>query len=126
MGSEMCIRDSTATGNTFDISAQDSDTETKNVGLYIGPHTDKNAVDLVLDKNTKSERTAALYVIPKDMSKLPVGSTVKDSSGTEIEITDAHVSDETITSDKTDSTDDTDSTVAEPTAHRTRKGGGSQ
>ena len=78
-----------ATGNTFDISAQDSDTETKNVGLYIGPHTDKNAVDLVLDKNTKSERTAALYVIPKDMSKLPVGSTVKDSSGTEIEITDA-------------------------------------
>ena len=79
----------TATGNTFDISAQDSDTETKNVGLYIGPHTDKNAVDLVLDKNTKSERTAALYVIPKDMSKLPVGSTVKDSSGTEIEITDA-------------------------------------
>ena len=79
----------TATGNSFDISAQDSDTETKNVGLYIGPHTDKNAVDLVLDKNTKSERTAALYVIPKDMSKLPVGSTVKDSSGTEIEITDA-------------------------------------
>ena len=79
----------TATGNTFDISAQDSDTETKNVGLYIGPHTDKNAVDLVLDKNTKSERTAALYVIPKDMSKLPVGSTVKDSSGAEITITDA-------------------------------------
>ena len=79
----------TATGNTFDISAQEGDTETKNVGLYIGPHTDKNAVDLVLDKNTKSERTAALYVIPKDMSKLPVGSTVKDSSGTEIEITDA-------------------------------------
>ena len=79
----------TATGNTFDISAQEGDMETKNVGLYIGPHTDKNAVDLVLDKNTKSERTAALYVIPKDMSKLPVGSTVKDSSGTEIEITDA-------------------------------------
>lgn len=79
----------TATGNTFDISAQESDTETKNVGLYIGPHTDKNAVKLVLDNNTKSEGTAALYVIPKDMSKLPVGSTVKDSSGTEIEITDA-------------------------------------
>lgn len=79
----------TATGNTFDISAQDSDTETKNVGLYIGPHTDKNAVDLVLDKNTKSERTAALYVIPAGKSQLPVGSTVKDSSGTEIEITDA-------------------------------------
>lgn len=78
----------TATGNTFDISAQDSDTETKNVGLYIGPHTDKNAVDLVLDKNTKSERTAALYVIPSGMSKLPVGSTVTDLSGKQIEITD--------------------------------------
>lgn len=79
----------TATGNSFDISAQESDTETKNVGLYIGPHTDKNAVNLVLDHNTKSEGTAALYVIPSGMSKLPVGSTVKDSSGTEIEITDA-------------------------------------
>lgn len=79
----------TATGNSFDISAQEGDTETKNVGLYIGPHTDKNAVNLVLDHNTKSKDTAALYVIPKDMSKLPVGSTVKNSSGTEIEIPDA-------------------------------------
>ena len=82
----------TATGNSFDISAQAGDStegKTKNVGLYIGPHTDKNAVDLVLDKNTKSERTAALYVIPAGKSQLPVGSTVKDSSGTEIEITDA-------------------------------------
>lgn len=78
----------TATGNTFDISAQDSDTETKNVGLYIGPHTDKNAVNLVLDNNTKSEGTAALYVIPAGMKKLPVGSTVKDSSDNEITITD--------------------------------------
>ena len=79
----------TATGNTFDISAQDSDTETKNVGLYIGPHTDKNAVKLVLDNNTKSEGTAALYVIPSGKSKLPVGSTVTDLSGNPIEITDA-------------------------------------
>ena len=78
----------TATGNTFDISAQDSDTETKNVGLYIGPHTDKNAVNLVLDNNTKTGDTAALYVIPSGMSKLPVGSTVKDSSDKEITITD--------------------------------------
>lgn len=31
-----------------------------------------------------------------------------------------------VASDKTDSTDDTDSTVAEPTVHRTRKGGDSQ
>ena len=78
----------TATGNSFDISAQEGDTETKNVGLYIGPHTDKNAVNLVLDNNTKSEGTAALYVIPSGMSKLPVGSTVKDSSDNEITITD--------------------------------------
>ena len=58
---------------------------------------------------------------------LPSGVTlVEEDIEVEIEITDPHVSDETITSDKTDSTDDTDSTVAEPTAHRTRKGGGSQ
>ena len=58
---------------------------------------------------------------------LPSGVTLgEEDIEVEIEITDAHVSDETITSDKTDSTDDTDSTVAEPTAHRTRKGGGSQ
>ncbi len=79
----------TATGNSFDISAQEGDTETKNVGLYIGPHKDKNAVNLVLDNNTKTGDTAALYVIPSGMSKLPVGSTVKNSSGTEIEIPDA-------------------------------------
>ena len=58
---------------------------------------------------------------------LPSGVTlVEEDIEVEIEITDPHASDETITSDKTDSTDDTDSTVAEPTAHRTRKGGGSQ
>lgn len=79
----------TATGNSFDISAQTGDETTKNVGLYIGPHTDKNAVNLVLDHNTKSEGTAALYVIPSGKSKLPVGSTVTDLSGNPIEITDA-------------------------------------
>ena len=77
-----------ATGNSFDISAQEGDTETKNVGLYIGPHKDKNAVNLVLDNNTKTGDTAALYVIPSGMSKLPVGSTVTDLSGKQIEITD--------------------------------------
>ena len=78
----------TATDNTFDISAQESDTETKNVGLYIGPYKNENAVNLVLDNNTKTGDTAALYVIPSGMSKLPVGSTVKDSSDKEITITD--------------------------------------
>ena len=58
---------------------------------------------------------------------LPSGVTlVEEDIEVEIEITDPHVSDETITSDKTDSTDDTDSTAAEPTVHRTRKGGDSQ
>ena len=81
----------TATGNYFDISAQKTDepTEIKNVGLYIGAHTDANAFDLVVDNNTKSDKTAALYIIPKGKTSLPVGSTVKDSSGNEIELTDA-------------------------------------
>ena len=58
---------------------------------------------------------------------LPSGVTrVEEDIEVEIEITGPHVSDETITADKTDSTDDTDSTVAEPTVHRTRKGGDSQ
>ena len=58
---------------------------------------------------------------------LPSGVTlVEEDIEVEIEITDPHTSDETITSDKTDSTDDTDSTAAEPTVRRTRKGGDSQ
>ena len=81
----------TATGNYFDISAQKTDepTEIKNVGLYLGAHTDANAFDLVVDNNTKSDKTAALYTIPKGKTSLPAGSTVKDSSGNEIELTDA-------------------------------------
>ena len=81
----------TATGNHFDISAQAADkpTEIKNVGLYLGAHTDKNEFHLVADNNTKSKGTAALYTIPKGTTSLPAGSTVKDSSGNEIELTDA-------------------------------------
>ena len=81
----------TATDNHFDISAQTTDkpTEIKNVGLYLGAHTDANAFDLVVDNNTKSDNTAALYTIPKNQKSLPAGSTVKDSSGNEIELTDA-------------------------------------
>ena len=51
----------TAIGNSFDISAQDGDTKTKNVGLYLGAHTSTNAFDLTVDNNTKSDNTAALY-----------------------------------------------------------------
>ena len=71
----------TATGNTFDIKAQDDDNEIKNVGLYLGAHTDENEFHLVADKNTKSDNTAALYTIPEGKTSLPAGSTVKDSKG---------------------------------------------
>ena len=79
----------TATSNTFDITAQPGDTSIKNVGLYLGAHTDKNEFHLVADNNTKSKGPAALYTIPKGTTSLPAGSTVKDSSGNEIELTDA-------------------------------------
>ena len=79
----------TATSNTFDITAQPGDTSIKNVGLYLGAHTDKNEFHLVAEDNTRSANTAALYTIPKGTTSLPAGSTVKDSSGKEIELTDA-------------------------------------
>ena len=82
----------TATGNSFDIKAQTGDTSTKNVGLYFGANA---KFDLVADSNTKSDGTAALYTAVysapdnKTYAGLPAGSTVKDSSGNEIELTDA-------------------------------------
>ena len=79
----------TATGNSFDISRQDGDTTIKNVGLYLGAHTDANAFNLVAENNTKSANTAALYTIPKGETSLPLGSTVKDTKGNEVELTDA-------------------------------------
>ena len=81
----------TATDNYFDISSQETDkaTKIKNVGLYLGAHTDANAFDLVVDNNTKSDNTAALYTIPEGKTSLPAGSTVKDSSGNEITLNDA-------------------------------------
>ncbi len=79
----------TATGNSFDISKQDGDTTIKNVGLYLGAHTDANAFNLVAENNTKSENTAALYTIPKGETSLPLGSTVKNLAGDPVELTDA-------------------------------------
>ena len=79
----------TATGNYFDISKQDGDTTIKNVGLYLGAHTDANAFNLVAEDNTKSENTAALYTIPEGKTSLPLGSTVTDTKGNEVELTDA-------------------------------------
>lgn len=79
----------TATGNFFDISKQDGDTAIKNVGLYLGAHTDANAFNLVAENNTKSENTAALYTIPEGKTSLPLGSTVKNLAGDPVELTDA-------------------------------------
>ena len=79
----------TATGNSFDISKQDGDTTIKNVGLYLGAHTDANAFNLVAEGNTKSANTAALYTIPEGKTSLPLGSTVKNLAGKPVELTDA-------------------------------------
>ena len=79
----------TATGNFFDISRQAGDTTIKNVGLYLGAHTDANAFILVAENNTKSENTAALYTIPEGKTSLPLGSTVKNLAGEPVELTDA-------------------------------------
>ena len=78
----------TATGNSFDISAQQGDTKTKNVGLYLGAHTIENAFDLIVDNNTKTDNTAALYTFPESHSELPAGSTIKNSDGTPVYLTD--------------------------------------
>ena len=79
----------TATDNYFNISAQEEDKETKNVGLYLGAHKDDNEFNLIVENNSKSDATAALYTIPKGEKSLPAGSTVEDSEGNEITLTDA-------------------------------------
>ena len=79
----------TATGNYFDIKAQAGDKVIKNVGLYLGAHTDANEFHLVAENNTKSENTAAIYTIPEYKTSLPVDSTVKNKAGESIELTDA-------------------------------------
>lgn len=79
----------TAIGNYFDISAQKGDEQIKNVGLYLGAYKDENEFHLVAEKNNKSANTAALYTIPEGKTSLPVGSTVKDTAGNPVELTDA-------------------------------------
>ena len=82
----------TATGNKFDISVQENDTSTKNVGLYFGANA---KFDLVAGKNEKLGNTAALYTAVysapdnKIYAGLPAGSTVKDSQGNDTTLTDA-------------------------------------
>lgn len=79
----------TVTNNSFDISPQEGDKATKNVGLYLGAHKNTNAFDLVADSNTKIGKTAALYTIPEGETSLPIGSTVTNTNGNQIELTDA-------------------------------------
>ncbi|MFR7789242.1 MAG: hypothetical protein ACLU21_03590 [Angelakisella sp.] len=92
----------TATNNSFDISAQNGDTSTKNVGMYFGANA---AFDLVVEKNTKSANTAGLYTIPADQTALPEGSTIKNTNGTDVKLTDVMVwkttTDEKLTLDPT-------------------------
>ena len=92
----------TATNNHFDISAQNGDTSTKNVGMYFGANA---AFDLVVEKNTKSANTAGLYPIPADQTALPEGSTIKNTNGTDVKLTDVMVwkttTDEKLTLDPT-------------------------
>ena len=82
----------TATGNEFNIKAQNDDESTKNVGLYFGANA---KFDLVAENNTKSGDTAALYTAVysapnnKTYAGLPAGSTVKDSKGNDTILTDA-------------------------------------
>lgn len=77
----------TATNNTFAITPQAGDTSPKNVGLYFGANA---KFDLVIDKNAKSDETAALYTAeykaPTDVTYvgLPAGSTVKNAAGEEV------------------------------------------
>lgn len=74
----------TATNNEFTISAQDGDTSTKNVGLYLGANA---KFGLVVEGNQKRGSTAALYTAvysaPNGTSYagLPAGSTVTKADG---------------------------------------------
>ena len=78
----------TATDNKFDISKQDGDTSTKNVGLYFGPHQKTNAINLIVGGNTKSANTAAMYVIPEGWDSISADSSIQNKSREEIKLTD--------------------------------------
>ena len=92
----------TATNNHFDISKQQGDEATKNIGLYFGANAKFN---LIVEKNTKSANTAGLYTIPADQTALPEGSTIKNTNGTDVKLTDVMVwkttTDEKLTLDPT-------------------------
>ena len=92
----------TATNNHFDISKQQDDEATKNIGLYFGANAKFN---LIVEKNTKSANTAGLYTIPAGQTALPEGSTIRNTNGTDVKLTDVMVwkttTDEKLTLDPT-------------------------
>ena len=80
----------TATNNHFDISKQQGDEATKNIGLYFGANAKFN---LIVEKNTKSANTAAMYTMVYttnggSVPGLPDGSTVTNPAGDSIKLTD--------------------------------------
>ena len=80
----------TATNNHFDISKQQGDEATKNIGLYFGANAKFN---LIVEKNTKSANTAAMYTMVYTTNEgsvpgLPDGSTVTNPAGESIKLTD--------------------------------------
>ena len=90
----------TATSNSFDIKSDGG--KVKNIGMYFGADAPFN---LVVEKNTKSADTAALYTIPADQTALPEGSTIRNTNGTDVKLTDVMVwkttTDEKLTLDPT-------------------------
>ena len=80
----------TATNNHFDISKRQGDEATKNIGLYFGANAKFN---LIVEKNTKSANTAAMYTMVYTTNEgsvpgLPDGSTVTNPAGESIKLTD--------------------------------------
>lgn len=73
----------TATSNSFDIKSDGG--KVKNIGMYFGADA---AFNLVVEKNTKSADTAALYTLPENQNTLPVGSTIKNTNNTNVKLTD--------------------------------------
>ena len=78
----------TATSNSFDIKSDGG--KVKNIGMYFGADAPFN---LVVEKNTKSANTAAMYTMVYDTNEgsvpgLPDGSTVTNPVGESIKLTD--------------------------------------
>ena len=73
----------TATSNSFDIKSDGG--KVKNIGMYFGADAPFN---LVVEKNTKSADTAALYTLPENQNTLPVGSTIKNTNNANVKLTD--------------------------------------